>query len=75
MPHDDNAPEVLVSVPSDVEATAIVVALGARDIKATTTGGFTAGFRAEAPGQVNVIVRRGDLESARQALEEIRRDQ
>ena len=75
MPADPNNPEVLTSVGTDIEAAAIVGALAARGIEAATTGGYTAGFRAEAPGQVHVIVKREDLERARQALAEIEREQ
>ena len=39
------------------------------------TGGFTAGFRAEAPGDVQIIVRQADLEQARRALEKIQGEQ
>ncbi len=71
MPADPNNPEVLTSVRTDVEAAAIVGALAARGIEASTTGGYTAGFRAEAPGYVNVIVKYEDLDRARHALVEI----
>lgn len=66
-----NTPETLVSVPSDLEAAMIVSALAAHDVDATTSGGFTAGFRAEAPGEVSVLVRRTDLERARCVLSEL----
>ena len=72
---DPNNPEVLVSVPSEVEAAAIVTALAARGVQASMTGGYTAGFRAEAPGEVNVIVRRADLVQAKRTLAEIKEDQ
>ena len=75
MPADPNNPEVLTSVRTDVEAAAIVGALAALGIEASTTGGYTAGFRAEAPGFVNVIVKYADLHRARNALAEIKRDQ
>ncbi len=71
MPTDPNSPEVLSSVRTDVEAAAMVGALAERGIEASTTGGYTAGFRAEAPGFVNVIVKRKDLDRARQALADI----
>jgi hypothetical protein len=61
MPTDPNNPEVLTSVRTDVEAAAIVGALAAYAIEASTTGGYTAGFRAEAPGYINVIVKLADL--------------
>lgn len=75
MTTDPDNPEVLTSVPSEIEAAAIVTALGAHSIQASTTGGYTAGFRAEAPGNVNVIVRRQDLERAQRILAEIEEDQ
>ena len=75
MPADPNNPEVLTSVRTDVEAAAIVSALAARGIEASTTGGYTAGFRAEAGGRVNVIVKYADLHRARIALTEIEQDQ
>ena len=39
------------------------------------TGRFTSGFRAEAPGRLQIVVRRSDLDQAQQALAEIREDQ
>ena len=69
---DPNNPEVLVRVATDVEAAAIVTALAGHGIEASTTVGYTAGFRAESPGDVNVIVRHGDLSRAQQALAEIK---
>ncbi len=75
MPADPNNPEVLTSVRTDVEAAVIVSALAACGIQASTTGSYTAGFRAEAPGYVNVIVKCEDLDRARQALAEIEQDQ
>ncbi len=74
MTNDPNNPEILIAVPSDIEAATIVAALAARGITASTTGGYTAGFRAEAPGDVNVIVRREDLDRAQQALVEIKKE-
>ena len=67
-----NQPETLVSVPNEFEAAMIVSALAARDIDASTAGSFTAGFRAEAPGDVEVVVRQRDLERAKTALNELR---
>lgn len=65
---DPHSPEVLVAVPNDIQAAAIVNALADRGIQATVTGSYTSGFRAEAPGWVSVVVRRMDLDLARQAL-------
>jgi hypothetical protein len=64
-------PEVLVSVPDEMEAAAIVGALGEHGIRAQAVGGYTSGFRAEAPGMVKVIVGRGDLARATELLDEI----
>lgn len=74
MTADPNNPEVLASVPSDIEAAAMVTALSGRGIHASTTGSYTAGFRAEAPGSVHVIVRRQDLDRARCILVELNED-
>ncbi len=71
MAGDLNNSRVLLSVPNEVEAAGIVTALAAYDIWATTTGGFTSGFRAEAPGYVQVIVKQADLDRAKRALAEI----
>jgi hypothetical protein len=70
---DLNAPEILIEVQDDLEAGAVITALRERGVKATAVGGFTAGFIAEAPGYVQVIVRKGDLPAARKALQEIQR--
>lgn len=66
--------KVLASVPTEMEADVIVAALDARGIEATATGGFTSGFKAEAPGMVKVLVKSDDLETARQALAETVRE-
>ncbi|MCA9133839.1 MAG: hypothetical protein KDA45_11820 [Planctomycetales bacterium] len=74
MSSDPNKPENLVSVATEVEASAIVTALAGLGITASTTGGHTAGFRAEAPGWVQVWVRHKDWEQAKAALATIERD-
>ncbi len=58
----------LLSVDSEFEANSIAHELAANSIKALVTGGYTAGFRAEAPGRVNVVVRQADLERAQLAI-------
>ena len=68
---DPNSPERLTAVPSDIQAAVIVNALADRGIQATVTGSYTSGFRAEAPGWVSIVVRRMDLDSAKQALAEL----
>jgi hypothetical protein len=65
---DDENLSKLTTVTSEYEATAIVSALEAEGIRATTVGGFTAGFRAEAPGGVTVVVLEDDLPRAKEIL-------
>jgi hypothetical protein len=69
---DDENLSRLTTVPGEFEATAIVSALEAEGIRATTVGGFTAGFRAHAPGSVSVMVLEDDLPRAKQILDELR---
>ena len=68
MSQDPNNPEVLKSFADELAAAALVAELEAHGIEASTTGGFTAGFRAEAPGEVHVIVRHMDMKKAQQIL-------
>jgi hypothetical protein len=51
---------LLTSAPTEMDASIIVGALEVRGIKATMTGAYTAGFRAEAPGWVQVLVSQDD---------------
>ena len=71
MSEDPNEYVKLTRVPTEVQATLIVVALLDRGIEARHAGGLISGFRAEAPGGVDIFVRRADLERARTALQEI----
>lgn len=68
-------PVQLMRVPNDMEAAIIVNALANHGIRATATGGFTAGLRAEAPGDVQIHVQSGDAETARSILQELRGEQ
>ena len=72
MADDPNRPEVLVSLPTEAEGTAVVTDLAEYGIEARCTGGYISGFKAEAPSTVAVQVRSVDLDRARQALAEIR---
>ncbi len=65
---DSEKQVALLSVESEFEANSIAHELAANSIKALVTGGYTAGFRAEAPGRVNVIVRQADVERAKLAI-------
>lgn len=73
-PHEEEL-VVLARAKNEVEAASLVTALSAYEIDATATGGFTAGFRAEAPGDVQVVVKQSDVERAKEALARIRDDQ
>ena len=68
MPDPEKQPATLIRVASDMEAAMIVGAMEDEQSDATLTGEFTAGFRAEAPGQISVLVRQSDLRRAREAL-------
>ena len=63
---------VLISVPHEVEAAAIVAALDRQGIRAVATGGSLSGFKAHVPGEVQVLVQRSDSDRAQQALQKIR---
>ena len=75
MADDPNRPCVLLLAANEVEAGGIVTALAEYDIEASVTGGFTSGLKAEAPGDVQILVRCSDLDRAKLALAEIRQDQ
>lgn len=72
MSNKPDDPMVLTSVPTEAEASAIVLALTDYGIEAQSAGGFTAGFRAESPGEVQVVVKTIDFARAETALEAIR---
>ena len=69
---DQNRPVVLTKVENETVAALIVAALEERGIDAETTGALTSGFRAEAPGGVQVIVRAVDRERAEEALNDLK---
>ncbi|MFV0443752.1 MAG: DUF2007 domain-containing protein [Planctomycetaceae bacterium] len=62
---------LLTSVPHELEAGMIVAALVQAGIKACLTGQHTSGFRADAPGEVRVLVFEDDLKRAAELLQEI----
>jgi hypothetical protein len=68
---DANSPCTLLSVADDAEAAGIVTALAAYGIQAMAVGGFVSGFKAEAPGNIQVVVRTSDFDAAKLALAEI----
>jgi len=71
MADDPNQPVILTTRRTEAQAALIVAALKDKGIEAQATGGFTSGFRAEAPGDVRILVRQSDLEKARAALRDI----
>jgi hypothetical protein len=73
MQADREKTAVLVSMPSEVEAALLVQALESRGIAAQATGTLTSGFRAEAPGQVKILVHQEDLSKAYEILCELRK--
>ena len=64
--------EVVAQFPGEVAASVMANALEAEGIKTSLTGVATASFRTEAPGLVSVMIRREDLDRARQFLDAIR---
>ncbi|MEM6363751.1 MAG: hypothetical protein AAF539_15325 [Planctomycetota bacterium] len=64
---------VVAERPTEGEAMILVHVLQDAGIDAVAVGGFTAGFRAEAPGWVQVKTFQSDAESARQVIAEIKR--
>ncbi len=69
----DNESLVTVAERADeMSATILVSVLEDAGIKAVATGGFTSGFRAEAPGMVKVQTFEKDAERAKQVISEIR---
>jgi hypothetical protein len=72
MTHEPEHIAVLTSTPLEMEAGIIVAALERSGIKSTMAGQTTAGFRAEAPGWVQVLVAEDDLERARAVLDDVR---
>ena len=68
--HSDQNPVVLTSLPSEAQAAILVAALVGDGIHAEMSGTLTSGFRAEAPGNVKVLVMPDDYERAQEILKE-----
>ena len=58
--------------PTETEAAILVTVLADEGIKAVAMGGFTVGFRAEAPGWVSVKTFESDAERAKRILLELK---
>lgn len=69
---DPDGPAVLAEVENEFQANVIIGELKSHGINASTTGNFTAGFRAEAPGLIQIVVSNKDFVAATKALEQIR---
>ncbi|MCO8122939.1 DUF2007 domain-containing protein [Stieleria sp. TO1_6] len=68
---DEAKLETVAERSSEVAATILVSVLKDAGIRAIATGGFTSGFRAEAPGVVRIQTLESDAERARQVIAEI----
>jgi hypothetical protein len=69
MTNDPDSPTVVYRAATGIEASSVVTALEAEGIEATVTGTFTSSFQAEAPGDVEVVVRHSQAEKARGFIE------
>jgi membrane protease YdiL (CAAX protease family) len=72
MTEDFNDLQILIRVPTEVEATLIVQCLTGQNIAVQAVGAFTSGFAAEAPGDVSILVKRGDLARASSIMAKFR---
>jgi hypothetical protein len=72
MATDSDKLKTLTIVTNEWQAAAIVSALEAEGIRAHSVGGFTAGWKAEAPGGVSVLVVESDLARAKEILQELK---
>lgn len=70
MQETDDSIVTLAFFPTEVEATMIADELKREGIQAEPAGILTAGFRAEAPGRVKVLVHLSDFEKAKSLLDE-----
>ena len=75
MGSDPDQPVTVATAENEIAAGVIVSALEAAGIEARMVGEYTSGFRAEAPGQVAVIVRQADAEKAHAVLDDLRTDE
>lgn len=70
MHENDDSVVTLAFFPSEIEATMLADELKREGIQAEPAGLLTAGFRAEAPGRVKVLVHKNDLEQAKALLDD-----
>ena len=74
MSEQGDRPILVAEFPTEALAAIFVATLREEGIEAVTTGGMTAGFRAEAPGMVLVQVHEKDVVRPRTLLEMFRQD-
>lgn len=72
MSQSPDRPIVLAEFPAEALAAIFLARLREHDVEAVLTGGPTAGFRAEVPGMVRVLVHEKDIDTARRLLDEFR---
>ena len=70
MHEEDDHVVTLAFFPSEIEATLIADELKREGVQAEAAGILTAGFRAEAPGKVKVLVHESDLQRAQELLDD-----
>ena len=63
-------PVVLALMPSEPQAAILVAALEGEGIRAEMSGTLTSGFRADAPGDVKILVMPEDVQRAQAILDE-----
>ncbi|MBU0640889.1 MAG: DUF2007 domain-containing protein [Planctomycetes bacterium] len=71
MADDPKRPIALTTVPTEVQAALIVAALEDEGIEARAIGEMTTGYRAEAPGEVQILIHQADAARAREILREL----
>lgn len=73
--HKDDENLVLVARrPTEAGASVLISVLADEGIRAIATGGFTSGFKAEAPGWVSVQTLESDADRAREILAELKHE-
>ena len=68
-------PVAIYSAAHEAEAAIVANALSNAGIESTTHGDFSAGFRAEAPGEVRILIHKNDVAAAKAVLEDIKTDE
>jgi hypothetical protein len=74
MTDDPNDPEVLFTAANEPEAASVIAALAEHGVEAFGSGGLAFAGTIGLDGGVEVMVKRAELDRARQALAEIREE-